>query len=109
MSGGDYRVLFAFVKIKVGLSGGDVEQLKIQPSLWPVGGKPGTGIQAVSSTAPDDQGAAFIHKIHKRMVQISGVDVHIVRGSFLIIVIVLYHFVHVLSNGVYGFLFAMQI
>ncbi len=54
MPGGDNRIIFCIIKMKMRCPGTDIYNLEIQPSPWAVGGQFRVSGQPVSAAAADD-------------------------------------------------------
>ena len=68
ISGSHNGFIFLMVKVEMHGSGGNIENLKVQPPAGTVGGQPGMRQKAVSPAAPDDQRSALVFKIQMRIV-----------------------------------------
>ena len=59
MSGGYYCIFLLIIKIEMGLSRYNVQELEIHPSSGAAGRQPGAGVQMVGAAAPDGERTAL--------------------------------------------------
>ena len=71
VSGIDNRVVIRIVKMEVGASRGNIDDLEVQSPSGTVGWQFRVRGQTIGSTASHDQRPAFVFKIQKRMVSVA--------------------------------------
>ena len=64
------------VEIEVCPAGGDIEQLIVETSPGPVGGKPGPGEQMIDACTPYKEGVLSVFEISVKIVPVGIVCVH---------------------------------
>ena len=76
VSGSHQRFVFLIVKMKMCGSGGNIQNLVVNPAAGSVCGQPGMVFQTICAAASDCQRLAFVFKVDQGIVQISGIDIH---------------------------------